>query len=83
MAVFETNKKQDFDLDHVYETLKRCKQKDDYVNIDEYLQAYHELCRYVKLLFTVLRCSLVLKLNLRNIKVFLSFYWMGFFNKII
>ena len=47
MAVLETNKKHDFDLDHVYETLKRCKQKDEYVNIDEYLLAYHELCRYV------------------------------------
>ena len=59
MAVFETtSKKHDFDLDHVYETLKRCKQTDDYVNIDEYLQAYHELCRYVTFYITKI-CILI------------------------
>ena len=51
MAVFETNQKQDFDLDFVYQALKRCKQKDEDVNIEEYLLAYHELCRWVFFFF--------------------------------
>ena len=45
MAVFESNSKHDFDLDYVYNALKRCKQKDEFVNLEEYLLAYHELCR--------------------------------------
>ena len=45
MAVFESKLKQNFDLDHVFEALQRCKVKDEDVDLGEYLLAYHELCR--------------------------------------
>ncbi|XP_013393975.1 ceramide-1-phosphate transfer protein [Lingula anatina] len=42
--------KKDFDLEVVLEALKSCKQDDDTISLKSYLTAYHELCRFFKLI---------------------------------
>ncbi|KAK7473305.1 hypothetical protein BaRGS_00035437 [Batillaria attramentaria] len=49
MAEFITDHKHDFDLEIVLDAFKKCHQSDGTVSIDEYLRAFHELCRFFRL----------------------------------
>lgn len=52
MSIFESNtEKQDFNLELVLNSFKKCLEGDDEraVVLDEYLKAFHELCRFFKL----------------------------------
>ncbi|KAK7094118.1 ceramide-1-phosphate transfer protein-like [Littorina saxatilis] len=46
MADFRPDKKQDFDLDIVLDAFQRCLLNDGSLSVDEYLRAFHELCRF-------------------------------------
>lgn len=49
MAELCADKKHDFDLEMVLEAFKRCLQPDGTLSIDQYLIAFHELCRFFSL----------------------------------
>lgn len=42
---FKPDKENDFDLEIVLEAFKQCLQPDGSVSMDQYLTAFHELCR--------------------------------------
>ena len=42
---FKVEKKQDFDLEVVLSAFRRCLLKDGTLSVDEYITAFHELCR--------------------------------------
>lgn len=45
MAEFRSDKKHDFDLEVVLDAFRKCILPDGSLSLDEYLRAFHELCR--------------------------------------
>lgn len=49
MAEFKTDQRHDFDLEVVLDAFKKCRQNDGNLFLDEYLRAFHELCRWANI----------------------------------
>lgn len=49
MAEFKTDRKHDFDLEVVLDAFRKCLLNDGSVSVEEYLRAFHELCRFFRL----------------------------------
>ncbi|XP_025084092.1 ceramide-1-phosphate transfer protein-like isoform X2 [Pomacea canaliculata] len=49
MAEFRSDKKHDFDLEVVLDAFRKCILPDGSLSLDEYLRAFHELCRFFHL----------------------------------
>ncbi|CAG5117744.1 unnamed protein product [Candidula unifasciata] len=49
MSTFNSDRKSDFDLEIVLHAFQRCLREDRTLMLQEYVTAYHELCRFFKL----------------------------------